>query len=72
MTRSANGAIVHSRAGDKGRNERTAERSREDMHNIFGCALAGDQATYQGGRFDCAMAKAQREAKRLTPDYIRK
>ena len=70
--RSAAGAVVHSRAGDKARNERTLEQHRENAHNALNCGMANDQPTVQNGRIDCPTAKAEREAKRLAPDYIRK
>ena len=70
--RTSSGAVVRSPDGDKGRTARAMELGRENMHNGIVCGLATETAAVANGRFDCPTARAQQEAKRLTPDYIRK
>lgn len=68
--RSPNGSVVHSPSGDKGRNARTMEQMHENIRTAIACA--GDAPTVTNNRIDCPSVKAQRDAKRVTPDYIRK
>lgn len=70
--RNANGAVVHSPVGDKARYSRAMEQARENMLNGITCGLAGEPAQVRGQRIDCPTAKTQANAKRLTPDYIKK
>ena len=70
--RGPGGAVIHSREGDKGRNARSLEQMHENIRNALNCGIAGDPAAGKNGRLDCPTVKAQQDAKRLTPDYIRK
>ena len=70
--RSSSGAVVHSREGDKARNARQMEIIRDIQHNALACAVAGDVVTVKNNRIECRASKAQEDAKRLTPDYIKK
>ena len=69
---SSSGAVVHSRDGDKARNARQMEIIIEIQRNGITCGLAGQAATAKNSRIECPAVKAQDDAKRLTPDYIRK
>ena len=70
--RGPTGKVVHSRQGDQARIERSKERIHEITHNGLGCAVAGQQAVRVGETIDCPAMKAERDAKRQTPDYIKR
>lgn len=70
--RTSAGSVVHSHEGDKARGARTVETMNENSRNALKCGRAGQAPKVQGGYVDCGAAKAERDAKRLTPDLIKK
>lgn len=70
--RTSAGSVVHSQAGDKARGARTVETMNENSRNALKCGLAGQAPKVRGGYVYCDVAKAERDAKRATTDYIRK